>query len=651
MSLDACAAPCVDRAELPAWLAAQRERMRAEPAGNAQVLANALASFERLYDGPVDEALIELALLCFELTCELRQLMQVLAVAERTRDWADQSDSPRQQSLLCSLQARAHLVDQRFDLAEPQIERAHALAQRCGDTEALAHAVCAQGLLAHRREELPQCAALLREVIRILQPRQDHMLLPLVHASLAVVLRDMGEHAERRLALDEGVRLAVAQRRWGEAANLASGLVDIALEEGDISTAEARLLSCASLLAQGGGHSVDQALGESSLQFSRARCLALRGRYAEACELMRQTLPTARPRLPPVEVSRRLDQLADWLAADGQAQAALDTAREAQELLLQQAQHAGRRSLVLMRQSLELSQAEAQRGQSERQAAELQAQSETLEQALQAQRSLQTELIESSKLAALGNLLAGVAHELHTPLGTALTAVSTLGELSQSMQATVSSGKEVRRSALLASLQTCRVSGELAQHQLQRALDLVASYRSEELHREQAPATEQRLDTLVQSAWERALTPGSPLRLALHGTALSCRLRADALGEVLMQLFQNAERHAYLPGHAGLVQVEAAVAAGQLRLAVSDLGRGMPAELLARAFEPYVSTQFSRGRSGLGLFIARATLAQRLGGQIQVHSQAGQGTRFEIVCPVDTGLMPATGQAAWSPHA
>ena len=71
----------------------------------------------------------------------------------------------------------------------------------------------------------------------------------------------------------------------------------------------------------------------------------------------------------------------------------------------------------------------------------------------------------------------------------------------------------------------------------------------------------------------------------------------------------------------------------RLLLTVQDHGRGIEPALLPHVFEPYVSTQFGRGRSGLGLFIAQAVVRQQLGGRLRVHSRPGRGSRFEIECP------------------
>jgi signal transduction histidine kinase len=82
-----------------------------------------------------------------------------------------------------------------------------------------------------------------------------------------------------------------------------------------------------------------------------------------------------------------------------------------------------------------------------------------------------------------------------------------------------------------------------------------------------------------------------------------------------------------------VVQVQARIDGEQTMLTVSDNGRGIDSQLLPRIFDPYVSSQFGKGRSGLGLFVARAAAGQRMRGKLRVQSSPGLGSRFELVWP------------------
>ena len=217
-------------------------------------------------------------------------------------------------------------------------------------------------------------------------------------------------------------------------------------------------------------------------------------------------------------------------------------------------------------------------------------------------------------------------------MGIALTAASALQATAADLLPALQENR-LRRSELEATLQNVQRSGQLIQDTLTRATRLLASFRDlPTLSRSVEPAL-RNLGAVVHGSWQRAMLPQAQLRLD-PSSAPQARLDGDALADVLLQLFQNIERHAYPAGELGEVYVGARFETpDRLRLEVRDHGSGIPLQQQALLFEPFATSQFGQGRSGLGLFVARALVEQRLGGRIQVHSPPGAGCSVILDLP------------------
>lgn len=619
-------------AEPLAWFERQRQRYWDEPECARQVWDEVLPVFLSLPDPPPpDWPAIELALLLCQLAYEMRALAKLEPVLARALPWCEGGRDPQHLPRLLCVAARLAVIGQRYELAAELLQRAGQLLNQAAQPDPVSQGLLlsALGQLTLLQGDAERALGYARQALHCFRDSGYGGPWVQVYAAQAVPLRHLGWQDERRRVLREGIEIARSQRRWSEATNLATGLIDMALESGDAESAESELALALELAQRADPDPT--APGRRILGFTQARCLALRGRVAEACDRIEPVLEEALRHGGPTEILRRLDDLADWQARAGRGAAALATSRRAHQIRLHLMRETHERRSLQLRQQVELDHAEHERRRLERRAAEALKQSQALETALSRLQALQEELAECSRKASLGALLAGVAHELNTPLGTALTSLSGASALAEQVLASLAGGALVRRTlqtqlAELADLQ------ELALRSLRRALALTESYRPAQADACAGSA----LAALVQRAWRRALPADCALQLELEDSTGLTHWPGQTLEEVLVQLFQNVERHAYPPGEAGLVRVRAAVPSAQRALlAVEDLGRGIDAALLPHVFEPYVSTQFGRGRSGLGLFIAEAAVRQQLGGRLRVQSRPGAGTCFEIECPVN----------------
>ncbi|MCV2350596.1 ATP-binding protein [Paucibacter sp. Y2R2-4] len=257
-------------------------------------------------------------------------------------------------------------------------------------------------------------------------------------------------------------------------------------------------------------------------------------------------------------------------------------------------------------------------------------------------RDAQALLVQQEKLAALGSLVAGVAHELNTPIGNCLLAASTLQErtvgFGQMVEARVVKLQDLRQ-----YLADAHESSALLLRGLDRASDLVQRFKQVAAD----PKQEQRqvfalrpVCELALAAWrEQAERAGVQLQLEVDA-ALSFEGYPGPLQQVLLQLLGNALLHAFearssassMPTEAW-VRLRAEAQADALLLQVIDNGKGITPEHLPRIFDPFFSTRFGQGGSGLGLHICHNLVHGVMQGQLRVRSQPGAGTCFELSLP------------------
>ncbi len=623
-----------------AWLAHAQQRYQEAPDRASRLLDELLQLFEPLPEPPTPELpALELALLLFQIGFEHRRPHDLSPLIERALRWAEAGREPRWHPRLWCLAARLRLTQQRFDDAAGLLQRARRALDRgnCDDLLAPAALAHSLSLLARAQADPERALVHARRAVELGRDAGDHGAWLQTHTHLAIVLRMLGRQEERQAVLLEGRERALASRRWGEAVNLSAGLVDMAVERGELAQAGTLLAQAETLLIQG---EVDaQASGRLALRCARARWLAASAQPGPACALIEPMLDAIQAAAGQRELLRSLDELQAWKLAQGLGDEALALSRRAHALRLDLDGEAQGHEALHLRQQIELAQAETERREQDQRAAQAEAQQQALQVQLDQLRALQEELAERRQQASMAPLLAGVAHELNTPLGNALTGLSSAVEQARGLLDT--GGAALGRQLLLARLQALLDAQQLVQRNLQRALALVESYQPATA-RDAAAAT---LERLVERAWQRALAPGHRLALQLEDGVGRPVWPGQAIEEVLVQMFQNIERHAYAPGEAGPVRVAGCWHEGaseaRLLLTVQDQGRGIEAALLPHVFEPYVSTQFGRGRSGLGLFIAQAVVRQQLGGRLRVHSRPGGGSRFEIECASQDG--PAEG--------
>ena len=259
-------------------------------------------------------------------------------------------------------------------------------------------------------------------------------------------------------------------------------------------------------------------------------------------------------------------------------------------------------------------------------------------------RRAQVELVRSERLASLGSLVAGVAHELNTPLGSALLVATTLGDGIEELRRKLGTG-ELKRSTLDAFLEQQAEAQALIVRNARRAAELIGRFKQVAV--DQTSEQRRRFD-LAEVVEEVIGTLQPRLRKTPHQVVVDIApgLAMDSypgpLGQVITNLVLNALLHG-LGEEPGEVRVVASRHDEEsVALSVSDNGVGIPAEHLSRIFDPFFTTKLGEGGSGLGLHIVYSLVQRSLGGRIDVDSRPGRGACFTVVMPA---VAPKTADA------
>jgi len=254
------------------------------------------------------------------------------------------------------------------------------------------------------------------------------------------------------------------------------------------------------------------------------------------------------------------------------------------------------------------------------------------EAALQNLRETQTSLIEAEKLAALGRLMAGVAHEINNPVGICLTVASTLERRTALFSAELARG-DVKRSSLNDFLETsCNGSAQLVAN-LNRVAELIQSFKQVTADRISSDQRTFDLGDLV----EQVLVSLRP-SLTKRNLTLDVECQPNLLinsypgqyGQLLTIVLLNSVAHAFPDG--GAIKVRAS-GEDSVEILLSDDGCGMSADVRRQAFDPFYTTRRDLGSTGLGLHILHNIVTNRLGGRLNLDSSPGAGTKFQIILP------------------
>jgi PAS domain S-box-containing protein len=251
-------------------------------------------------------------------------------------------------------------------------------------------------------------------------------------------------------------------------------------------------------------------------------------------------------------------------------------------------------------------------------------------------RETQDALIEAEKLAALGRLVAGVAHEINGPVGISLTVASALQRKAEMFGAEAARG-HLRRSSLNDFVELITSASIQLVANLGRAAELVQSFK-------EAAADQQHFNRRTFEPGELAEQVLSRLQRELRNRNIAMNIHCEpdlsldsypgALGQVLTNLAFNAVTHAFPAGRKGNIDMKVSAAGNShVELVFADNGCGMSAQIRRQAFDPFFTTRRHEGATGLGLHIVYNIVAERLGGTLKLDSEPDRGTIVRIIIP------------------
>ncbi|GLQ29872.1 sensor histidine kinase [Litoribrevibacter albus] len=278
---------------------------------------------------------------------------------------------------------------------------------------------------------------------------------------------------------------------------------------------------------------------------------------------------------------------------------------------------------------------------------ELAVRNDDLNDALEKLQMAQHELLEREKLAALGALVAGVSHELNTPLGNALTVLTSLGDERKRVVKLFQS-KHLKESDLITHLEYCESGLALAEKNLYRASELVKNFKQVAVDQ---TSESRRLFSLKEVTDEvvATLTPS----FKHHSFEFQLHIPDDIMldsypgpyGQVISNLINNACLHGFDGRPYGSIQISAVDRDDEVMILVSDDGIGMSEDIQQRIFEPFYTTKLGQGGSGLGMNIVYNMVTGVLGGKIHIFSHQNKGTQVELKLPKKAPESDALDQA------
>ena len=283
----------------------------------------------------------------------------------------------------------------------------------------------------------------------------------------------------------------------------------------------------------------------------------------------------------------------------------------------------------------------------DRRTSEMRAANQELQEALIRLTSTQRQLLEAEKLASLGGLVAGIAHEINTPLGVSVTAASHLVEESAQLSRKLEQG-ELKRSDLDRFERAAREGSELILRNLKRADRLVRSFKQVAVDQTNE---DRRVVDLATCINEILTTLGPALKKTPHAVEVSCAEQVicetapGALYQIISNLVMNSLIHGLDRDRPGSIRIEISRNEDRAMIDYRDNGKGMDEAARARIFDPFFTTRRGQGGSGLGMHIVYNLVTQVLGGSIVVDSAPGNGIQVCMIFDLERRAVeqPASG--------
>jgi len=273
----------------------------------------------------------------------------------------------------------------------------------------------------------------------------------------------------------------------------------------------------------------------------------------------------------------------------------------------------------------------------------VQARTRELQQTLETLTATQNELVQAEKLAGLGSLVAGIAHELNTPIGNALMVASSQKEMNDKLRLAVEKG--LRRSDLDTYLDNTAISAASIENNLHRAAELITSFKQVAVDQSSYQRRAFDLPEILHELKITMMPSLSRKNVILEedfAQAIEMNSYPGPVTQVLMNLLSNAVTHAFSDQQTKQIIIKCNQMDNErASISVIDNGHGISQENLSKVFDPFFTTKLGQGSSGLGLHIVYNLVTGLLGGEISVTSTQEEGTCFTIELPLVLPEKPA----------
>lgn len=258
-------------------------------------------------------------------------------------------------------------------------------------------------------------------------------------------------------------------------------------------------------------------------------------------------------------------------------------------------------------------------------------------QTLEKLHQFQRQIVENEKMASLGDMVAGVAHEVNTPIGLGITAstmmLDRLAVINQQFKS-----KTLKASAMERFINESRENLNIIYRNLDRAAQLISSFKQVAVDQTSEEAREVNVKQLIE---ETLMSMRPRLKKVTHTINIDCpetlnvMCKAGPLNQILINLIMNSLIHAFETVENGKIDVIARLTDDQkLKIIYKDNGSGIPTSIKKRIFDPFVTTKRGQGGSGLGMHLVFNLVTQALNGNIKLESEEGNGVEFTLTFPV-----------------
>lgn len=273
---------------------------------------------------------------------------------------------------------------------------------------------------------------------------------------------------------------------------------------------------------------------------------------------------------------------------------------------------------------------------------DLQNSNEKLQNTINTLSSTQKELIQAGKMASLGSLVAGISHEINTPIGISVTSASSLQDEARRLRMEFDQGS-MKRSSLEQYMIHADEASDILLRNLKRAAEMVRSFKQVAVDQ----TSDERRSINLHAYMDEIILSLHPnlKRTSLQvvnicDESITINTLPGAIYQIISNFVMNSIIHAYDPGHVGFIKISARMLGDDIMLEYSDDGKGIADNDIEHVFDPFFTTKRGQGGSGLGLNIVYNLVRTTLQGTILIESKLGSGTTFKVKFPV---LLPLNG--------